>query len=546
MKQSALLIAITILLSMCTTKKDSADLIIKNGTVYTVNKQFDIVESMVIDDGKIIFAGSNNEVEDKYHAEKVIDLKGKAVYPGFNDGHCHFYGYGYSLLWANLKEAKSFDEILERVKKHHSKHSANWLLGRGWDQNDWNIKEFPDNKRLNELFPETAVVLTRIDGHALIANNKAIEIAGITVNNISNPDEAIMLRSGEFSGVFLENTADSIKNAIPELTQKENITALLEAQKHCFAAGLTSVTDAGMDKIIIELIDSLHQNGKLNMRINAMLNPTEENFEHFVKDGPINTGKLNVSSIKLYADGALGSRGACMIEAYSDDPDNIGIMVNTEDYYHKICKLAYENNYQVNIHAIGDSANRQILNIYGEYLKEKNDRRWRIEHSQIVHPDDFKLFEKYSIIPSVQATHATSDMYWATDRIGGERIKGAYAYQQLLEQNNWLINGTDFPIEEIYPLYTFYASIARKDLKGHPENGFQMENGLSREDALRSITIWPAKGSFEESLKGSLEVGKVADFVVLEKDIMTIDESEIPHVKVVKTFVDGEMVFDWK
>jgi len=279
------------------------------------------------------------------------------------------------------------------------------------------------------------------------------------------------------------------------------------------------------------------------MRVDAMLSPTEGNFEKYLYNGIYETDKLRIGSVKIYADGALGSRGACLMEPYSDKPDKIGFLINVPEYYLDVCKKAYDNGYQVNTHAIGDSGIRFILNTYAEFLKEPNDRRWRIEHSQVVHPEDFDLYGKYSIIPSIQATHATSDMYWAGDRVGEERVKGAYAYKQLLDQNGWLPNGTDFPVEEIYPLYTFYASVVRKDLEGYPEEGYQMDNALTREEALRSMTIWAAKGSFLEDKLGSIEPGKNADFVILEDDIMTIEEDQLPDVTVLNTFIAGEKVF---
>jgi predicted amidohydrolase YtcJ len=306
------------------------------------------------------------------------------------------------------------------------------------------------------------------------------------------------------------------------------------------------VVDAGLDFETIRMIDSLQQSGKLKMRINAMLSPTNQNIREFIEKGAFQKERLTVNSIKLYADGALGSRGALLLEPYSDDPGNYGLRLSSPGYLRDILAKAYDKNFQVNTHCIGDSANRMMLQLYGEVLKGPNDRRWRIEHAQVVHPDDFKLFAKFNIIPSIQSTHCTSDMYWAESRLGTDRIKGAYAYKKLLQQNGWLVNGTDFPIEEINPLLTFYAAVARMSENGYPEGGFQIENALSREEALRSMTIWAAKGSFEEDIKGSIEPGKFADFVILEKDIMTINQAEIPSIKVLKTYLNGELVFEAK
>jgi predicted amidohydrolase YtcJ len=279
------------------------------------------------------------------------------------------------------------------------------------------------------------------------------------------------------------------------------------------------------------------------MRINAMLNPTEENFEQFVKKGTVKTDRLVVNTIKIYADGALGSRGALLLSDYSDDPGNHGLQIETQEFYDSICQLAFNNNFIVATHAIGDSANRLVLNTYGKFLKGKNDRRWRIEHAQIINPNDFQKFAGFSVVPSIQATHCTSDMYWAENRVGEERAKGAYAYQTLLSQNGWLPNGTDFPVENIEPLFTFYASVFRIDQKGFPEGGWHKEEGLTREQTLRSMTIWAAKASFEENEKGSLEPGKYADFVILNTDLMNATPKEVLNAKIESTWICGEKVF---
>ena len=335
-----------------------------------------------------------------------------------------------------------------------------------------------------------------------------------------------------------------IWNLIPEITQEQQEKGLLEAQKNCFAAGLTSVTDCGLDKSTILLMDEMQKAGKLKMRVDAMLNPTEENFEYFVKNGTYETDRLRVNTIKVYADGALGSRGALLLNDYSDDPGNRGLQIESQEFYDKICQLAYDNNYVVATHAIGDGGNRLVLDTYAKFLKGKNDRRWRVEHSQIIHPDDFEKFGRYSVIPSIQATHCTSDMPWAENRLGAERIKGAYAYQTLLQQNGWLPNGTDFPVENIYPLYTFYSSVFRTDHSGWPEGGWHINEGLTREQTLRSMTSWAAKSSFEEDEKGQLVPGMLADFVVLDTDLMHASAEGVLAAKVESTWSAGEKVFE--
>jgi hypothetical protein len=532
-------IVLTALLTSC---KQEVDLLIFNAHVYTVNENFDQVSAFAVHDGRIVAIGNDDEISNAYTSNQTIDVKDKAIYPGFNDGHSHFLGYGLSAFIVDLSGTKSFDEVVERVISHHQNYPSEWITGRGWDQNDWEIKEFPTKEKLDLAFPNTPVVLRRVDGHALIANSEAMKRAEITSESYVSGGDIIKVK-GEPTGIFIDNAMGLIGSAIPKPSAELMVKALQKAQEDCFAVGLTTVTDAGLSKRSILLIDSLQKAGILDMRVYAMIEPSEENFDYFFSKKPIFTGKLTVSSVKLYIDGALGSRGALLIAPYSDDPGNFGLQLNAEQYYYDICNKAYNAGFQVNTHAIGDSGNRIMLNTYARFLGGPNDRRWRVEHAQIVHPDDFKLFKQYSIIPSVQSTHCTSDMYWADERLGDDRLKTAYAYKELLKQNGWLINGTDFPVEGINPLHTFYAAVVRKDLEGWPEGGFQTENALSREDALRSITIWPAKGSFDEDFKGSIEVGKAADFVIIDKDLMQIDVETLPSAKVLATYLGGELMY---
>ena len=523
--------------------KEHADLIVHHARIYTLNPKFDTATAFAVKDGKFIAVGSDQDIMEHYDAPENIDAKGNAVYPGFNDGHSHFLSYGTGLLrWADLVGTKSFDEVLKLVSNHQKQFPSEWILGRGWDQNDWKDESYPTKAKLDVMFPNNPVVLTRIDGHAVLANSKALKIAGITAKTNIDGGE-VVLENGQPTGVLIDNAAEKMLSFIPALSKDEKTKALLEAQKNCFAQGLTTVTDAGLDLDDILLMDSLQKQGLLKIRIYAMMSPTEENFQHFFPAGPLHNGRLTVSAVKLYIDGALGSRGALLLKPYSDMPGHYGLRLHPLEYYDTICKQVYAAGFQVNTHAIGDSGNRIMLHTYARFLKGKNDRRWRIEHAQTIDPADFHYFGDYSIIPSIQSTHCTSDMYWAEQRLGAERLKSAYAYKQLLEQNGWEVNGTDFPIEDISPLKTFYAAVSRKDLTGWPRGGFQPENAISREEALYSITLWPAKGSFDENLKGSIEPGKVADFVMLAEDIMKCPELEIPHVAVLDTYVNGEKVF---
>ena len=507
------------------------DLIVTNANIYTVDNDFSKAQAFAVKDGKFVAVGDDDMILRQYIAEEVIDAHGDAVYPGFMDGHCHFTGYGENLVrWADLKGCRSFDEVIERLKVHDSLYPAEWLLGRGWDQNLWEVAEFPDNTRLAEIFPDKKVLLTRVDGHAVLVSKEVLELAGINENTKMDGGMAI-IKEGRCTGVLLDNLADAAKALVPKMENELRVQALLKAQENCMGVGLTSVTDAGLDIATIELLDSLQQTGQLKMHVNAMINPDDETMDHFMQKGVIDKERLTVRSVKIYADGALGSRGAKLLEPYSDDPSNTGLIVENDDFYRHVCQKAYDAGYQVCCHAIGDGGVRHILDIYSENLKGQNDLRWRIEHSQVVDEADFQRYGELSVIPSIQTTHCTSDMDWADERLG-ERIKNAYAYQRLLQQNGWVVNGTDFPIEDISPIYTFYAAVARKHLDGTPAEGFQMENALSREQALRSITIWVAKGCFLEARKGSIEVGKDADFVILDRDLMTVAEDQIPTAKV--------------
>jgi predicted amidohydrolase YtcJ len=518
--------------------KKRADILFVNGKIYTVNDSNAIAGGMAVKDGLIAAIGNSDEITNSYSADSVVDLGGQAVFPGFIDAHCHFYGLALSLQWVDLRGADSFEEVIKRIQDRTARQPKGWLVGRGWDHNLWKGKKFPDRAQLDELFPDRPVALLRIDGHSLLANQAALTAAGIGPGNLYKAQEVETV-NGRLTGILSENAADRLRALIPAPEGPELEALLAEAQKICFQYGLTGVTDAGLDLKTILLLDTLQKTGSLRIHISAMLNPTLENYDHFVAKGTYITDRMHISAIKVYADGSLGSRTALLKHPYSDDPSKSGVLVTSVDSIRKVCFIANLHGYQVNTHCIGDSAVKLVLGIYAEFLGGKNDRRWRIEHAQVVDPADFHLFADYSVIPSVQATHATSDMYWAEDRLGPDRIKGAYAYRQLMEQNSWIPNGTDFPIEQVSPLLTFYAAVARQDVKGFPEGGFQAENALPREDALRSITIWAAKADFDEATSGSLEKGKHADFVILDQDIMTIPVSGIPDVRVTASYILG-------
>jgi predicted amidohydrolase YtcJ len=521
------------------------DLLIYNAKIYTVDSKFSMATAIAIKDGKILDVGTNG-LREKYWPSQSVNAEGKFVYPGFIDAHAHFFGYANSLQNADLVGTESWNDIISRLQVFASSHPNGWLLGRGWDQNDWAIKVFPTNEKLNELFPDRPVLLTRVDGHAAIANQKALEISGV------KPGDKLMggdvqVTNGKLTGILIDNAVDLVSRNIPSHTAEQVKKALLEAQQNCFAVGLTTVDDCGLGFQSVELARQAQSSGELKMRMYVMLSDDgKANYEWAKKNGKLKTDRLNVRSFKVYADGALGSRGACLLEPYNDQPGHYGFLLSAQQHFDSVAQVISDLGFQMCTHAIGDSGNRAILNIYAKYLKGKNDQRWRIEHAQVVNQNDFKLFGQYSVIPSVQPTHATSDMYWATDRLGPQRVKGAYAYKQLLDENKWVPLGTDFPVEDISPFKTFHSAVFRTDGKEYPAGGYQTENALTRQDALRGMTIWAAKSNFEEKEKGSLEKGKFADFVILDKDIMTIDGKEILHTSVLATYINGERVYQKK
>ena len=532
-------VSILLVISMVSCQ-NKVDLLVHNASVYTMSDQLGKVSAFVVDNGKFIAVGGEDLLE-KYSARKVLDLNQLPIYPGFIDSHCHLLGLGLSLQQIDLKGTKSFEEVIERIKSATIDTKPNAIIGRGWDQNDWEVKRLPSKKQIDVLFPNIPVALTRIDGHAMLVNQKAFDLAGITAET-KVEGGSIIIENGNLTGVLLDTPMKLIQAILPESTQTDKIKALKDAAQIGFENGLTTVSVAGMHKDDIMLIDSLQTAGLLNMRVYAMISNTKENMDYFLKTGPLKTNMLNVRSFKVYADGALGSRGAALKNPYSDLKSHKGVFITSKDSIEKLAYKLAATPFQMNTHAIGDDANKAVLDAYKKALVFSDDPRWRIEHAQIIDTFDIKLFNR-KIIPSIQPTHATSDMYWAEERLGENRLLGAYAYNDLLKRSGRIALGTDFPVEEVSPLNTFYAAIARKDSNQFPEEGFLFQNKLSRMDALKGMTLWGAYANFEESEKGSIEVGKFADFIIMDRDILNVSEKRILQTRVVATILNGNVVY---
>lgn len=531
------------LLAACRQNSSKVDLIVHNAKIYSVDSVFSIHEAFAVRNGRFVAVGTSSEILSAYEPDSVWDAGGRAIYPGFIDPHSHFFALGAVFNEADLTNTKSIEEVIQRLKDFRKdQKDRKWLIGRGWDQNDWEDKEFPDKAQLDEAFPDIPVYLVRIDGHAALVNSKALEIADITPS-LRIDGGVIELHEGQPTGLLIDNAMSLITDRLPVRSVNEKKEMLKAAEKACFSVGLTSVSDAGIDRSDVELLDRMHKDGTLKIRDYVMLSATPDNLDFYLAKGIWRTDRLSVSAFKIFADGALGSRGALLLKPYADDPFNHGLLLNSAAQLEKTIARISNSKFQLNTHCIGDSANRVVLNLYAKFLKGRNDRRWRIEHAQMVDKKDLHIFKDYSIIPSVQPTHATSDMHWALARLGEERLPDAYAYKSLLDQSGLIALGSDFPVEHYNPLLGFFSAVARTDNEGVPPGGFQKENALSREEALRGMTIWAAYSNFEDKVKGSIETGKWADFVVLDQDIMEVEEATIPDVKVIRTVISGDTVY---
>jgi predicted amidohydrolase YtcJ len=560
MRQLTTYVALAMLAPAVLGAQSSADLVLVNGKIYTVDNPRPFTSALAVRGGRVLFVGSDVEARALASASTtVVDLHGATVLPGFIDAHAHLSGLGYMLGHVNVAGSTSYDEVIDRVKAwSRDVKPGEWILGRGWDQNRWQNKDFPTNEALSRAFPNNPVAITRVDGHALLANAKAMEVARVSPAT-ADPEggRIIRLASGSPAGVFIDNAQDLIWRAIPASTPSDIRKAILAAIAECNRWGLTGVHDPGEDAETIGIYEQLAKEGKYNLRNYVMLSdPGEPGSPATLRNpylvrGPqsaLYDGHLWVRAIKLYADGALGSRGAALLAPYADEPTNSGLLVSRPEHIEAWAEAGLRRGFQVNVHAIGDRGNRIALDAFEAALKSVPvaDHRFRIEHAQVISPADIPRFAKLGVIPSMQATHQTSDMRWAEARVGPQRIRGAYAWRSLLNTGVVIPNGTDFPVEEVNPLLTFHAAVTRQDPTNWPAGGWYPEQKMTREEALQSMTIWPAYAGFQESMLGSLTPGKYADFVILDHDIMRVPDTEILNTRVVSTWIGGKRVYEAK
>jgi predicted amidohydrolase YtcJ len=540
------------LLAQTAAPKAPADLIVTNARVYTADDARPLVEAFAVRDGRIAFVGSQREAAVlRGPNTRVVDAGGRTVIPGMVDAHAHFSGLAQTLRSVDLTGTNSLAEVIARVvAKSTSVPKGTWITGRGWDQNDWGVTDFPTHEALTAALPDHPVLLERVDGHAMYANMAAMKVAGVTAaSKAPVGGQIIKDAKGNPTGVFVDNASNVLEEKVPAPTAAEYKSALKEAIALMHSWGLTGMHDAGASRMAIDTYEELAKAKELNLRLYVMISDDKAALDHYFAKGPqsaLYDGQLWVRAVKLYADGAMGSRGAALLEPYSDDPNNSGLLKSTQEHIRDVAERGLKAGFQINSHAIGDRGNRVVLDAYEQALKTvpTADHRFRVEHAQILHYDDIPRFAQLGVIPSMQASHQTSDMYWIGKRLGPTRLYGAYPWQSLLQTGVVIPNGSDFPVEQVNPLISFHAAIARQDARDWPAGGWFPEQKMSREDALRSMTIWPAYAGFQEASMGALTAGKFADFVILDTDIMRVPSEMVMKARVVSTWVGGKAVFE--
>lgn len=520
-------------------EKQLVDSIFYNGLIYTCDSSFTMATAVAIHDGKVLFVGTDDEVLDQFESASNYNLKGKPVYPGFIDAHSHFFGYGNDLQELDLKSTTSFEDMINQTVAFAQQSQPSFIIGRGWNEENWVVKGTINKTRLDILFPNIPVFLQRVDGHAALCNQAALDLANINENTVIKGGR--IEKIGPFlTGLLVDKAAERVMDLLPEPSVSQKAKALVDAQYACYKAGLTTVTDAGLDNATILLMDSLLRDSSLTIQLYVMANPDTAEIKQLLQNKELmSNAKLGFHSVKLYADGSLGSRGALLKHPYCDDSTELGLIQHPISFYKSLIQFCQRNNLQVNTHCIGDSANYIILNLYANHLKGKNDLRWRIEHAQVVDTADFHYFSAYNIIPSIQPTHATSDASMAKKRLCDHpNMAGAYAYQSLLNETGIVAFGTDFPVESIDPIATFFAAVKRRTRTGEV---FKPEEAISPQHALLGMTRWAAYSCKLEDNIGSIEVGKLANLTILTDDMMTAyDRGRIANMM---TISDGKIVY---
>ncbi len=540
------------LLSAQPTRPAPADLIVTNARVYTADEARPLAEAFAVRDGRVVFVGSRQEADAlKGSATRVLDAAGRTVIPGMVDAHGHFGGLAQKLRAVDLVGTRSYDEVIARVvERAKTTPKGTWIQGRGWDQNAWGDTRFPTHEKLSAALADHPVVLERVDGHATLVNAAGMKLADLTAAT-KDPTGGKVLRDaqGAPTGVLIDNATNIVERKVPAPIAAETRAAIKDAISLMHSVGLVGVHDAGASRASIDLYEQMAQAKELNLRLYVMIGDDSSALAHYMQVGPrsaLYDGQVWVRAIKLYADGAMGSRGAALLEPYSDDPNNTGLLLSAPAHIRDVADRALKAGFQVNTHAIGDRGNRVVLDAYEGALKANPtaDHRFRVEHAQIINYDDIPRFATLGVIPSMQASHQTSDMYWIGKRLGPTRVLGAYAWRSLINSGVIIPNGSDFPVEDVNPLISFHAAIARQDARDWPAGGWFPEQRMTREEALRSMTLWPAYAAFQEKDMGTLTPGKYADFVVLDQDIMRVPAELVLKTKVIATYVGGKSVFE--